>query len=755
MRIFRRAQGRGSRVGGLLLTAFVGIVLLAVIFSLLIYQAAVNALQKQIESNGMQIVSGLYQENEIAYGHAQALLQNLMKDKDICQFAYDPQTDALSDRYWWIPIYDNLRYYKVLYPNLRDIYIYYPGTDVLISCCQSTLQDASYLAEKFGEDGGYGEMFFNALPASVYPAVKIDSFPRDSLTFWGMINRGSFSDRAYIFLELDLPHMTRKYTGNSDGQTGLHLYNREQLIFTTNPDTAPPLFQLGGRAGVGEREKEICVFSSPDSYGFRYALTYSKNYFWQALMEMRLYTAALLVFFLAAASITIFIYTRWNQQQFQSIIALARNYGANMEGRENEYKRIRTLLSSLFHMKLEMEEQITRQTAAASVGFLQNLLTGNFDPEDCDFDSLESVYSLRLSLPCYRVILYHADTLHSALFSEKQSEAGNRQMLYFAVLNVAEDILPAECSINSVIVGNGAVSLLNFPEAGLKTEQLQECCETLAHKLRNILQIHIHIAISGACTGMGNIQYAYLDALRIMERMGRGERQVMCVREMKDAQPLDYSVRYSLIAEQQLLNYLKAGDQQSTEKSLYQIFQENSHISHPEEYQLLTLDVISTLLKSISELEALGCPFPGKGELLSLTQEKSDNMPEKILRAAAEICEAFRLHFQSSHPLYRKVQEYIREHYMDSELNVSRLGEIFGYSTVYLSKIFKMSVGESILDYIAQIRIQKAKEALASSKTSAQQISRQVGYQDYHSFLRVFKKLEGISPQAFRANHSQ
>lgn len=748
---FKYSRGHG-KTGVLLLTVFIGIVLLAVCFSLMIYKTAVDTLKKQIKDNGKQVINNVYQENETVYYHAQSLLQNLMNDKAICEFVYDPQRDALSDRYWWIPIYNSLRYYRLLYPNLRDIYIYYPSTDVVISSSQSTLQNISYMTGKLSGAEGYDGLAFSELSFPFYPAVKIDSFPQDSLTFWGMINRGAFSDRAFIFLELDLPYMMKKYVSGTDGQNGLHLYNNEHLFFTTNQDTAPFLSQLDADTGVWERDNDICVYSGPDSFGFRYALTYSKDYFWQALWEMRLYTAALLLVFLAAASITIFIYTRWNQQQLQGIIALAGNYGVNMEGWENEFKKIRTLLSSLFHMKLEMEEQITRQTADARAGFLQNLLTGNFDPEDYDSDLLENSYSLKLSQPYYIVLLYRADTLQSALFSKDRSDACNRQMLYFAVLNVAEDMLPQEFSINSVVVGSGAVTLLNFSKAEFEMEQLRDCCEGLVQKLQTILRVRIHVSVSQVCTGMGNIQYAYLNASRGMERGIQNGQSVIYVSGLDNEKPFDYSIRYSLITEQQLLNYLKAGQQKDAEDILRQIFQENSHISQPQEYRLLTLDVISTLLKSVSELESLGQQFPGKEDILSLTQRNAEEMPKHILEISARICEQFYIHSQNSHPLYQKVQEYIRENYMDSELNVSKLGEIFGYSTVYLSKIFKMSVGESILDYIAQIRIQKAKEALASSKASAQQVSLQVGYKDYHSFLRVFKKLEGVSPQTFRAN---
>jgi AraC-like DNA-binding protein len=744
-----------GHVKSFLLISFMSIVSLSVGVSVLIYTTISRTLRSQIVNNGVQIVNNLYQENEMSYFHVQSLLRNLMNNTEIREFGYNPQTDQLSERYWWIPIYENLKYYQVLYPNLDDIYIYYPDTDIVISSTQPIMQNKTYFTEKL--DGSKAETvdWNKEFVSSTYPAVEIEIFPKDAITFWGMINRSYPSEKAYVFLELDLQYMLERYAQEMTTDSGLHLYENDQLVFSTNPEFIPDIEKMDSSSGMYEGSETICIYSKPDSFGMRYVLTYSKDIFWQTLRNIRIYTVLLLIFYLIIASITIFIYIRWNQQQIQAILKLAGNYGVNMEGRENEFKKIRSLLSNLFYNQLEMQNQMNKQTADARTGFLQNLLTGNFDADDANLEELEQAYSLKLSQPNFLVVLYQAKELTSALFSASQSEIGNRQMLYFAVLNMAEDIFPKEFDINSLVVGTNAVTLLNFSEDAESLKKIQKGCNLLTQKLEDLLQAQIRIVVSQIHAGIGNIQFAYHEVMQIVERGNyRNDRVVLAEQDMEQSLSHGF-VRYSLITEQQLINYIAAGEVEKTSELIRQIFQENAHLVGSPAYQLFCSDVLSTLMKSIAALEPRESHSQIRETLYALLQDMNkENADNYFLDAAMKICLEYHAFVKEQNPLYQKLENYIQEHYHEHDLNVSKLGEIFGYSTVYLSRTFKNAVGTSILDYIARIRINKAKDALQDSAHSAQQIAEMVGYCDYHSFLRVFKKMEGISPQKFRENIS-
>lgn len=84
-------------------------------------------------------------------------------------------------------------------------------------------------------------------------------------------------------------------------------------------------------------------------------------------------------------------------------------------------------------------------------------------------------------------------------------------------------------------------------------------------------------------------------------------------------------------------------------------------------------------------------------------------------------------------------------------LTVEFLSSLFYMNSSYLSHLFKKQTGQKYAQYLNSVRIQKAKELLASSDRKLYQIAKAVGYDNSKYFFRVFKKWEGMTPEQYRA----
>ena len=108
---------------------------------------------------------------------------------------------------------------------------------------------------------------------------------------------------------------------------------------------------------------------------------------------------------------------------------------------------------------------------------------------------------------------------------------------------------------------------------------------------------------------------------------------------------------------------------------------------------------------------------------------------------------------EESHPAYDhmidNVISEIREHYME-DISLTSLSAKYNISMGHLSKMIKESLKVNFSDYIASLRIQRAKELLRDDRLSIQEIAEIVGYNDYFYFTKVFKRVEGISPSKYR-----
>ena len=95
---------------------------------------------------------------------------------------------------------------------------------------------------------------------------------------------------------------------------------------------------------------------------------------------------------------------------------------------------------------------------------------------------------------------------------------------------------------------------------------------------------------------------------------------------------------------------------------------------------------------------------------------------------------------------------YMQKNFTDSNLTMNALAEYLDISSVTLSVVFKNDMDVKPSDYLANLRIEKAKELLRESGMPIREISQAVGYEDERVFLRRFKKLVGMTPGEYRTN---
>ncbi|MBW7454933.1 AraC family transcriptional regulator [Paenibacillus sepulcri] len=98
----------------------------------------------------------------------------------------------------------------------------------------------------------------------------------------------------------------------------------------------------------------------------------------------------------------------------------------------------------------------------------------------------------------------------------------------------------------------------------------------------------------------------------------------------------------------------------------------------------------------------------------------------------------------------RQVRKWIDVNYANPELSLLQLSEEFNLSTRILSKLFKEEFGEKFIDYLVHVRMEAAKRLLMETTDSVQVIALKVGYVHSFSFIRVFKKVVGVTPGDFR-----
>jgi len=96
-----------------------------------------------------------------------------------------------------------------------------------------------------------------------------------------------------------------------------------------------------------------------------------------------------------------------------------------------------------------------------------------------------------------------------------------------------------------------------------------------------------------------------------------------------------------------------------------------------------------------------------------------------------------------------EAEEWIQSHY-EEPITLEEVAEYVSLSPYYFSKIFKERLDKSFVEYVADLRVMKAKELLSTTDKPLKEISQLVGYKDPNYFSRVFKKRTNVTPSEFR-----
>ncbi|MDQ1913902.1 response regulator [Paenibacillus sp. GD4] len=103
----------------------------------------------------------------------------------------------------------------------------------------------------------------------------------------------------------------------------------------------------------------------------------------------------------------------------------------------------------------------------------------------------------------------------------------------------------------------------------------------------------------------------------------------------------------------------------------------------------------------------------------------------------------------TDHPEINKVIQYIRSNYA-SEITVTGLAELAAMDDKYLCGVFKKKTGETIVGFIQRVRIEQARAYLEHTDWPIAEISYKAGFAHENYFAKVFRKLTGMTPSAYR-----
>ena len=166
--------------------------------------------------------------------------------------------------------------------------------------------------------------------------------------------------------------------------------------------------------------------------------------------------------------------------------------------------------------------------------------------------------------------------------------------------------------------------------------------------------------------------------------------------------------------------------------------------------------ILNVRFSVISFIKGLGCDTNEmeSADTEEVLAESGKNMESAIAYAKKMISQAIEIRDQNSgnknRSILKTAVDFIDSHYMDEEISLTTVANVANVSSNHFSALFSQNMGQTFIEYLTSLRMNKAKELLRCTGMRSSEIAGEIGYKDAHYFSYLFKKTQGMTPSDYR-----
>jgi two-component system response regulator YesN len=376
----------------------------------------------------------------------------------------------------------------------------------------------------------------------------------------------------------------------------------------------------------------------------------------------------------------------------------------------------------------------------------------------------ERIEFLGLRLPvraCYWVIVISIDDLADVMGSRTERD---RQLLWYGVLNICQELIDTYVGGYAIEHRSGEFVGILRAEGELASdasEALFALAGDIRSNLERYLKIGVTIGISDRVSALSDLNSAYKQAREAADhKWYLGKNRIITMDSLESSVTDTGGInKYDLVHNEQLVSALKAAEGGRLREVLGLIFTDLSR--NRRDGLKYGLNVCQQLVLTVGQLLmelSVQSPELEQAEA-SLWKALSDKetlgemrqLLEAYLLAACERIGEKRTGKVAN--LVERVRAVIEQNYANGDLTAADIGKAVFLTPTYVSLLFKQETGQTVGEYLTQVRIEKAKELLRDPQYKSYDICHAIGYTDPSYFTKLFKKATGVTPSVYRDNY--
>ncbi|WMT42760.1 response regulator [Paenibacillus sp. D2_2] len=335
-------------------------------------------------------------------------------------------------------------------------------------------------------------------------------------------------------------------------------------------------------------------------------------------------------------------------------------------------------------------------------------------------------------------------------------ETDDQQLQLFAVLNIVTEMI-REHSRDQAFIHHDDVVLLSVyddPGAEQAVNSTLKWLEEIRFSVERFLKLSVTVGVGTARSSLSDSYYSYKEAMHALDyRLVLGGNKLIYIGDVES--PGDSVFVFDELKEQELIRCLKVGSDDELRLLLEQMFgslidcRKSLH-----DFQLRLLVMLTAVIKAANDIhidfEKLlgeGGGFIGQIFRFTHVDEARAWFTELCLKLKQMISSRRQT---SYHQLVQQAKDYIMDKYSEQDISINKVCAHLHISTGYFSNIFKKETKLTFVNYLQNIRMEEAKNLLATTDMKSFEIAERVGFSDPNYFSFCFRKKYGLSPKDYR-----
>ncbi len=414
---------------------------------------------------------------------------------------------------------------------------------------------------------------------------------------------------------------------------------------------------------------------------------------------------------------------------------LAKKMGYIKNKDEKELEYIENKIEEIQNINLSLQSKILNLRSYQKQKRIKEYLTGI--TEHLDLTVLNDVSEI-FKVESYRVIImeiFDIDSIENIF--DKFNLSKELVLKYFS-----EEV---KCEV----VGIDYKSIAFILEERLTREELEEVLKCLVSHIDRNFNLKFSLVVTNVYDDILQMPKAYRTAKKMLDYKYIYKQNSVIFQDRLKENSFD-KYYYPIEVESKLILRTLSSNEISVKRIIDEMFNQKSgqviDKKYVKEFGVLLYNTLNRILLQLNEVnENIDIKAYKINEILEINNavDLKNLFQEKIL----DICKLTKMEEENDIESVKiKIERYLEENYM-IDISLENLADHLGHSFKYTSVLFKKVMGDNFKNYLSIYRIEKSKEIMQeNSGLRIKDLAELVGYNSSNTFIRTFRKYEGVSP---------